>query len=113
MELNIKKEEDMPKKTLVLMPKTRKKLEQLGYRISMARLRRDLSVELVAERAGISRTTLWAIERGSPTVSIGAYAKVLAAIQMGDEIDKICADDPLGIFLQEEKLAVRKRAGKK
>ena len=61
----------MAKKSAVLLPKTQKILEQMGEQIKYARLRRKLSMELVAERAGISRATLWAIERGTPSVSIG------------------------------------------
>lgn len=43
----------MAKKTAVLLPKTQKILEQMGEQIKYARLRRKLSMELVAERAGI------------------------------------------------------------
>ena len=62
----------MQSRKVVIMPKTRKALERLGHRITMVRLRRDISVEFLAEKAGISRTTVWAIEKGSPSVSIGA-----------------------------------------
>ena len=48
----------MPKKTIVLLPETEKILEQMGLQIKYARLRRKLTSELVAERAGISRATL-------------------------------------------------------
>ena len=42
----------MPKKTIVLLPETEKILEQMGLQIKYARLRRKLTSELVAERAG-------------------------------------------------------------
>lgn len=64
----------MGKRAAVIMPQTRKILEQMGEQIRLARLRRKLSLELVAERAGISRATLISIEKGAPTVSIGSYA---------------------------------------
>ena len=51
----------MPKKTIVLLPETEKILEQMGLQIKYARLRRKLTSELVAERAGISRATLVSI----------------------------------------------------
>jgi len=60
----------MSKKTVVIMPKTRKILEHMGEQIRLARLRRKLSSQLVAERAGISRQTLTAVEKGTSTVSI-------------------------------------------
>ena len=53
----------------------------MGEQIKLARLRRDLPVELVAERAGISRSSLWKVESGSPAVAIGIYAAVFACIR--------------------------------
>ena len=54
----------MAKKAAVIMPQTREILAQMGEQIRLARLRRKLSLELVAERAGISRATLISIEKG-------------------------------------------------
>ena len=62
------------KRSVVVMPATLNILQQMGEQIKLARLRRQLSAELIAERAGISRATLWNIEKGSPSVSMGAYA---------------------------------------
>ena len=61
----------MSKRTVVIMPETQRILETMGEQIKLARLRRNIAAELVAERAGISRATLWAVEKGTPTVSIG------------------------------------------
>ncbi|MBR0090092.1 MAG: helix-turn-helix domain-containing protein, partial [Lachnospiraceae bacterium] len=49
----------------------------MGEQIRLARLRRKYSVKLIAERAGISRATLWKVEKGDAGVAIGIYAKVL------------------------------------
>lgn len=62
----------MAGKTVVLLPGTEQILEKMGARIRKARLRRNLSVELLAKQAGISKFTLSAIEKGISTVSIGA-----------------------------------------
>ena len=87
----------MAKKSAVLLPKTQKILEQMGEQIKYARLRRKLSMELVAERAGISRATLWAVERGNPSVSIGMYAAVLHALNnMDEDLLLVAKDDALG-----------------
>ena len=59
----------MPKKSIVLLPETLNILEQMGLQIKYARLRRKISAEIVAERAGISRATLCATEKGSPSVA--------------------------------------------
>ena len=70
----------MSRKSTVVLPQTQQILDQMGEQIRLARLRRHLSAELVAERAGISRMTLCNIERGSPSVAIGSYAAVLHAL---------------------------------
>lgn len=57
----------------------------MGLQIKYARLRRKLSAELVAKRAGISRATLCAIEKGAPSVAIGCYAAILHALNFMDK----------------------------
>ena len=87
----------MNRKNIVLMPDTQHKLTQMGEQIKLARLRRKLTVELVAERAGISRTTLWNVEKGSSSVAIGAYAAVLHALNgMDKDLLLIAKEDELG-----------------
>ena len=53
-----------------IMPDTENILKTMGEQIKMARLRRKLSATLVAERAGISRSTLWKVENGNPSPSV-------------------------------------------
>ena len=104
----------MPKKTIVLLPETEKILEQMGLQIKYARLRRKLTSELVAERAGISRATLVSIEKGSPSVAMGCYAAVLHALNyMDKDLLLIAQDDKLGRTIQDLNLATRRRATKK
>lgn len=104
----------MGKRAAVIMPQTRKILEQMGEQIRLARLRRKLSLELVAERAGISRATLISIEKGAPTVSIGSYAAVLHALNnMDSDLLLIAKDDEFGRKLQDLALHTRRRAPKK
>lgn len=104
----------MSKRTTVIMPQTEKILAQMGEQIKLARLRRKLSAELVAERASISRATLWAIEKGSPSVAIGMYAAVLHALNgMDKDLALVAKDDEFGRKLQDLELVTRKRAPKK
>lgn len=104
----------MSKKTTVILPKTQAILEQMGEQIRLARLRRHLSAELVAERAGISRMTLSNIEKGSPSVAIGSYAAVLHALNgMDADLLLVAKDDELGRKLQDLELPARRRAPKK
>jgi transcriptional regulator with XRE-family HTH domain len=102
---------DLGKKSVILTPGTKLVLETMGEQIKMARLRRKLSVELVSQRAGISRATLWAVENGAPSVSVGIYAAVLHALSgMDKELLLIAKDDELGRTLQDLNLPIRKRA---
>ncbi len=104
----------MPKKSIVLLPETLNILEQMGLQIKYARLRRKISAEIVAERAGISRATLCAIEKGSPSVAIGCYAAVLHALNhMDKDLLLVAKDDELGRKLQDLDLHVQKRVRKK
>ena len=79
----------------------------------MPRLRSNLSVAQIAERATCSPLTVSRIEKGSPTVSIGIYLRVLYALQLEDDILLIAKDDELGRRLQDRSLINRRRASKK
>ena len=97
----------------IVMPDTEEILKQMGNQIRLARLRRDISVNLVCERAFVSRTTLWKVENGDPGVAIGIYAVILHAIDnMDKDLLKVAKDDELGRTLQDLKIDVRKRASK-
>jgi len=74
----------MGRKSVTVLPQTQAILEQLGEQIKTARLRRHLSAELVAQRAGVSRATVWNVEKGNPSVAIGIYAAVLHALNNMD-----------------------------
>ena len=101
------------KRSVVVMPATLNILQQMGEQIKLARLRRQLSAELIAERAGISRATLWNIEKGSPSVSMGAYAAALHALGgMDRDLLMVAKDDELGRKLRDLDLLPKKRAPK-
>lgn len=103
----------MAKKTATLMPQTLDLLETMGAQIKRARLRRKISADLVAKRAGVSRATVWSVEKGSPSVSIGMYAAVLHALNGLDrDLLLIAKDDELGRKLEELEIPVRQRAPK-
>lgn len=59
------------------------------FMILTIRLRRNISVEVIADQAGISETTFYAIEKGVSTVSIGAYAAVLAVLELDNDLELI------------------------
>lgn len=97
----------------VLPRKLEQKMEIVGEQIKLARLRRNLSVAQVAERATCSPLTVSRIEKGVPTVAIGIYLRVLYALQLDDDILWIAKEDKLGKSLQDLALKNRERASKK
>ncbi len=103
----------MAKTKRILLPKSQKILSELGQNIRLARLRRKLSTSQVAERANISRTTLYAIEKGLPNVSIGSYFSVLQVLGLEKDFLFVAKDDILGRKLQDAKLTPQKRAPKR
>ena len=96
-----------------LLPSQRKTLTALGENIKLARLRRELSSEQVAERAGISRNTLTKIERGEEGVEMGYYFRVLDILVLEKDLLLVAKDDELGRALQDAKLVVGERVSKK
>lgn len=97
---------------MALTPNQQRILSALGEDIKLARLRRKLSTEQVAERAGISRSTLWQIEKGMPGVAIGSYLMVLFVFGLEKNFLQIANDDTLGRKLQDAEILVKKRAPK-
>lgn len=101
------------KRQVHLLPSTAKILRTLGENLRLARLRRKISAQQVAERANISRSTLWMMEKGSPAVALGAYCQVLFVLGLESDLLKVAGDDPLGKKLQDLALTVKSRAPKK
>lgn len=103
----------MSKTSRPLLPAKAKRLVLLGERLRLARLRRQFTGEVVAARARITRKTLYRIEKGEPTVSMGSYLNVMAVLQLDADIDLIAKDDELGRRLQDLQLPVSARASRK
>lgn len=101
----------MKKAAYNIVPATEDILKTMGEQIKLARLRRDLPAALVAERAGISRSSLWKVESGNPAVAIGIYAAVLHALGgMDKDILLVAKDDEMGRRMQDLQLITGKRA---
>lgn len=86
-------------------------LKKLGQDLRDARLRRRISTEILAERASISRSTLYKIEKGDPSVALGSYATVLFALGLADRLAELAdaRNDTVGLELEEEQLPQRIR----
>jgi transcriptional regulator with XRE-family HTH domain len=93
--------------------KLEQKMQMVGEQIKLARLRRNLSISQIAERAMVSELTVSRVEKGLPTVSVGIFLRVLYALQLDDDILCLAKDDTMGKALQDLGLKTRKRAAKK
>ncbi len=100
----------MGRKKIVTSPSLERLFSQLGENIRLARLRRRFSASIVAQRAGISRNTLRAIERGDSSVTLSAFANVLFSLGLEKDLETIARDDELGRKLQDAGLPTKARA---
>ena len=104
----------MPRSKQSLLPKQKRMFAQVGEQLRLARLRRRLSAEQVAERAGIARSTLALIEKGSSSSSIETLFRILSVLGLEEDFLAIAQDDELGRRLEDAKLtSPRKRAPKR
>ena len=101
------------KSSPAILPKNLQLLRGLGEQIQLARLRRRLSMEQMAERAGLSRKTVYNIEQGAPTVAIGSYLQILFVLGLEKDISMLASEDPLGRKLQDAGILTTKRAPRK
>lgn len=88
-------------------------LQIVGEQIRLARLRRDLSIAQIAERAMCNVLSVMRVEKGSPTVSMGIYLRILFALGLDDSILFLAKEDEMERTLQDLDLKHRQRASKK
>ena len=100
----------MSKKPQYMYPGAQREVLSLGQRLKDARLRRRFSMDTVCARAGISRPTLYKIEKGDPSVTFGHYVQVLRVLGLLEDLSQIAEKDVLGRRLQDESMPLRKRA---
>lgn len=103
----------MSKREINLTSDTQQVLVKMGSNIRKARLRRNLNAEFIAEQANISPDTLSSIEKGAPTVSIGAYAAVLAVLEIDKDLQVVALDVEGKNQFWEQDLYQRVRASKR
>lgn len=93
----------------------RRAIRKLGQDIRDARLRRRIPTQILAERASISRTTLYKVENGDVNVSMGIYATILFVLGLIDRVSELAdaREDTLGRQLEEERLPKRIRLSRR
>lgn len=89
---------------IILPRKVAKNLEIMGEQIKLARKRRGLSIAAMAERAQCSELTVIRAERGTPSVAIGIYARILYGLGLDEDLLSIAQKDPAGNMLVNAKI---------
>lgn len=97
-----------------LPPRVRRVLGKLGTDIGVARRKRSLTSRMMAERLGVARSTYSRVEKGDPTVSMGAYAMALFVLGLDDPLGHLvdARSDEHGMMLDAERLPKRVRVRK-
>ena len=102
----------MAKKSTIHTSEMEQALEKMGLRIKNARLRRNITAEEIADRAGISKGTLTSIEKGIATVSKGAYVSALIVLGMEKDLELVAMDEEGKQKYEKVYLKKRERAAK-
>jgi len=95
----------------LLPPPTRRALAKLGQDVATARRKRNFTVAMMVERMGVATNTYRRVEKGDPTVAMGAYAMALFVLGLGTALGELVdpkADD-VGLQLDEARLPKRVR----
>jgi len=87
-----------------LLPRAANALKTMGENLRLARKRRKITAQMMAERANMSLMTLRSLERGSPNVAMSNYMAVIFCLGFQDDITKVAANDVLGRDLQDAAL---------
>jgi transcriptional regulator with XRE-family HTH domain len=86
-------------------------LKKLGQDLAVARRKRAISTSDMASRLFVSRDTLWRLERGDPSVSLGAFATATFILGLHQRLGNLAAPgtDQIGLDLEEKRLPKRIR----
>ena len=103
----------MGKGSTILLPKHTRLLAEVGENVRLARLRRKLSAQQVADRAGMSRSTIQKIEKGDPGTAVGNLLQVLVVLGLEQDFLGLAAADSLGRKLQDAGLTVKRQRAPK
>jgi len=93
----------------ILARPVRRSLRKLGHDISIARRKRRLTIAMMCERLGVSASTFGRMEKGDPTVYVGAYAQALFVLGLGSPLGEVADQrtDETGLLLEIEQLPKR------
>ena len=81
-------------------PRTVEAMRLLGRRIRLARMRRRMTVKELAERVGVTHTTIRRIERGSLSVAVGVVFEAASVLGVA-----LFDEDPARVGLEARQVA--------
>lgn len=110
--MNLHKMHCMPARPILVSEADIRLLTDFGERLRLARHRRRLTAQAVADAAGITRVTLGRAEAGDAAVTLGTYVKVLAALGLNFDLALLARDDQLGRAMQDQRLPPRRTRSK-
>ena len=98
----------------VLPVSLRRSLAKFGHDLAIARRKRRLTVAIMAQRTGLAIATYARIEKGDPSVAMGAYAMALFVLGFGEAFGNLtdARHDEEGLLSDEERLPKRVRVKK-
>jgi transcriptional regulator with XRE-family HTH domain len=98
----------------VLPPRVKRSLAKLGADLATARRKRNLTVQAMTERMGVSKSTYLRVEKGDSSVTLAVYAMALYVLGFGDRFGDLAdaSHDDTGLMLDEERLPKRVRRKK-
>ncbi len=98
----------------ILPVPVRRSLVKMGRDLSLARRRRRFTIATMSDRIGVVPNTYRKMEKGDPSVAMGAYAMALFVLGYGGVLGDLLdvRHDEIGLQLEEERLPQRVRVKK-
>lgn len=98
--------------TETLPMRVRRSLAKLGTDIALARRKRSLTVQMMAERLGVAKSTYLKLEKGDPSVALGTYAMAFFVLGFNDVLGDIldARHDEQGLLLDQQHIPKRVRS---
>ena len=90
-------------------------LKRLGANLRTARLRRNLTIDDMAEKIGTGHRAVSDAERGKPSTGIAIYAAMLWAVDLLDQLAEVAVpekdDEGQTLALSRERARARPKTG--
>lgn len=90
-------------------------LKRLSVNLRTARLRRNLTIEAVAEKIGTGRRAVFEAEKGKPSTSAAVYMALLWAYDLLDQMNEVADpaldEEGLSLSLSRERTRARAKEG--